>query len=161
MIRKIVGVSGLITLIFSLTVHLLTYLNINSVESYPAVWTLFPVVIAIFIFTIIILFLEIGNRPPLHVFYQHTLARMPILTWIILALFLAYFIFSLFWFGSGIAVPHEIDGKYNINNHGQITVYTREEVERIKLYQLRSYSGFWMWLMLCSTLYLLTAKNDD
>ena len=160
--RKIVGVLGLITLLLSLVVHLLTYRNINLAEAYPrAVGTLFPVVIAIFIFTIIHLYLKIGNRPPFHVFYAHTLARMPFWTWIILPVFFAYLVLSIFLFGSGLAVPDQADGKYIINNHGQITEYTLEEVERIKLYQLRSYSGFWMWLTLCSTLYLLTAKNDD
>jgi hypothetical protein len=155
---KIAGFLGLILLIISLIFHFLTYRNINSAESYPLVWGLFPAAILIFVFFIVTLYLQIGNRPPLKVFYRHTLARMPFWTWILLAFFFGYLIFITFWFGLGLAIPEKFDGKYIINNHGQITEYTLEEVEMMKLNQFRQYSGFWIWLLLCSTLYLLTAK---
>ncbi len=163
-VRKIVVAFGLIVLVISLVVHLLTYQNINVSESNPAVWVLFPLGMLVFIFTVITLYLKIGNRAGLQIFFKNTLALMPKWTWIILITFLAYLVFSTFntaFFGEGLIVPTEFNGKYTTNNHGKITEYTLQEVEITKLNQLRSLSGFWIWLTLCSTLYLLTAKPND
>jgi hypothetical protein len=158
--QKIVGILGTIVFVLSSVVHFLTYWENNLAEKYPVVWGLFPAAILIFGFTILTLYLKIGNRPGLKIFLNNTAALMPVWTWIVISIFFVYLIVSTAWFGPGLAVPTEFEGKYIINNHGKITEYTMYQVEQMKLNQLRTYSAFWMWLMLCSSLYLLTAKRN-
>jgi hypothetical protein len=158
--RTIMGTCGLLLLVASGFVNFLTYEGINLTERYPAVWALFPAVIVVFAFTMILLSLELGARPKLRDTYAATLGLMPRWTWGVLLIGIAYLIVTAILYGTSIAIPYEVGGKYILNNHGTITEYTLQQVEFIRLCSLRDISAFWLWLTIVSTLYLLTANGQ-
>jgi hypothetical protein len=155
-LRKFVGVFALLVFVGSLIIHLLTYAGVNVAESYTAVWALFPIVIVIFLYTLL------TAEPPLR---RGTLLlhfkQMPKWVQALIMVLGVYFIYNHVVFGMlGMIrnpVPSEVNGKLIFNNHGHITEYTREEAAQARLGQFRVWSGFWAWTSFISTAYLLTA----
>jgi hypothetical protein len=161
--RKVMGICGLLLLIASGVVNFLTYEGLNLTERYPAVWALFPAVIIVFVFTMILLSMQFGGRSGRRDTYAAALGLLPRWTWGFLLTGIAYLIVITILYGTStlwsFGITDEGGGKYILNNHGQITEYTLQQAEFIKLCSLRVISAFWMWLTVVSTLYLLTATR--
>lgn len=76
---------------------------------------------------------------------QHFLGEAPEWALIILAGIYLYALYCLFLFMTGgIMLPEYINGKYRINNHGNITVFTEAEYQTALSLHLRSITGFFM-----------------
>jgi hypothetical protein len=152
-LRKFVGVFALLVFVGSLIIHLLTYAGVNVAESYASVWSLFPVVIVIFVYTLLTAQPTPGRGRLLLHFKQ-----MPKWVQVLTMILGMYFLYNHVVFGMfGTPVPSEVNGKFIFNNHGHITEYTREEAAQARLVCFRAWSGFWAWTSFVSAAYLLTA----
>jgi hypothetical protein len=155
-LRKVVGVFALLVFVGSLIIHLLTYSGVNIAESYTSVWVLVPVVIVIFVYTLLTAQPSL-RRGSLLLHFQ----QMPKWVQALMMVLSVYFIYNHVVFGMiGMIrnpVPYEVNGKLIYNDHGHITEYTREEAAQARLGQFRAWSGLGAWISFISTAYLLTA----
>ena len=64
---------------------------------------------------------------------------------VLLAVIYGYALYCLFLFMTGgIMDPEYVNGQYQINNHGTVTVYTEAEYQVLHRLHLRSSTGFFM-----------------
>ncbi len=76
---------------------------------------------------------------------RYLLGDAPEWALIILAAIYFYALYCLFQFMSGgIMDPELVNGQYQINNHGTITIYTETEYQAAHQLHLRSITGFFM-----------------
>jgi hypothetical protein len=155
-LRKFVGVLALLVFVGNLIIHLLTYLGINIAESYTSVWAFFPVVIVIFVYTLLTAQPTLGSRRDLMLLFKQMPKWVQVLIMVLGVYFIYIHVVSLMF---GTPVPYELNGKLIFNNHGHITEYTREQAAQARLGQFRGWSGFWAWTSFISTAYLLTATR--
>lgn len=86
---------------------------------------------------------------------QYYLGNPPHWEMILLAGFYTYALYCLFLFMTGgIMDPEYVNGQYQINNHGQITVYTEAEYQIQHRLHLRSITGFFLAFFSVSTVVL-------
>ncbi len=86
---------------------------------------------------------------------QYYLGNPPIWAMIVLAGFYGYALYSLFLFMTGgLVAPEYVNGQYQINNHGKITVYTDAEYQALHNLHLRSVTGFFLAFFSVSTVVL-------
>jgi hypothetical protein len=126
----------------SLFVHLTTFFGIDPSKRIPWVWVLH---VGIFICFIPMLFVQ--RLAPGKDFWSKIFAAMPRWARYTIKAFFAYAMinFALFYFLSKGGVPGVRDGKYVLQNHGEvIRELSENEYELQKAYVLRGFSGHWM-----------------
>ncbi len=86
---------------------------------------------------------------------RYLLGNPPDWAMILLAVFYGYALYCLFLFMTGgIMDPEYVNGQYQINNHGKVTVYTEEEYAVLHRLHLRSITGFFLAFFSVSTVVL-------
>ena len=86
---------------------------------------------------------------------RYYLGNPPTWAMIVLAGFYGYALYSLFLFMTGgIMDPEYVNGQYQINNHGKITIYTEAEYQALHHLHLRSVTGFFLSFFSVSTVVL-------
>jgi hypothetical protein len=86
---------------------------------------------------------------------QYYLGNPPDWAMIFLAGFYGYALYCLFlYITGGIMDPEFVNGQYQINNHGQVTVYTEAEYQIQHRLHLRSVTGFFLAFFSVSTVVL-------
>lgn len=86
---------------------------------------------------------------------QYYLGNPPTWAMIVLALFYAYMLYSIFLYLSGGSMdPEYVNGQYQFNSHGKITLFTEEEYQVQHRLHLHSITGFFMGFFAVSTVAL-------
>jgi hypothetical protein len=86
---------------------------------------------------------------------RYLLGNPPDWAMVLLVAFYGYALYCLFLFMTGgIVDPEYVNGQYQINNHGQITVYTKAEYQIQHRLHLRSITGFFLAFFSVSTVVL-------
>lgn len=92
---------------------------------------------------------------------QYYLGNPPYWAMILLAGFYGYALYSLFLFMTGgLMDPTYINGQYQFNNHGKITIYTEAEYQVVHRLHLRSITGFFLAFFSVSTAVLTPWKRS-
>lgn len=93
---------------------------------------------------------------------QYYLGNPPDWAMILLAGFYGYALYCLFLFMTGgIMDPEYVNGQYQINNHGKITLYTEAEYQIQHRLYLRSVTGFFMAFFSVSTVVLAPWRGSS
>lgn len=87
--------------------------------------------------------------------FRYLLGNPPAWAWMLLSGIYLYALYSLFLFMTGgIMDPEYVNGQYQINNHGTITIYTEAEYQVAHNLHLRSITGFFLAFFAVSTVVL-------
>jgi hypothetical protein len=93
---------------------------------------------------------------------QYYLGNPPDWAMVLLAGFYGYALYCLFLFIiGGIMDPEYVNGQYQINNHGQVTVYTEAEYQIQHRLHLRSVTGFFLAFFSVSTVVLAPWRRSS
>ncbi|GAA4840690.1 hypothetical protein [Algivirga pacifica] len=141
-------------LILGLTVHIISLLGIYIGDSIPFVWMLHLGIFVVWVPAVLLLkdnpelqqLNASKNKNPLK-FYGILFKNAPKPVMVISLFFFAYAMINFFLFmqSGGGGVPSIIDGKYVINNHGNIIKeLTEAEFFKMKANEIRGFSGHWI-----------------
>jgi hypothetical protein len=87
--------------------------------------------------------------------FRYLLGDPPAWAWFFLCAIYLYALYSLFLFMTGgIMDPEYVNGQYQINNHGTITIYTEEEYRTAHNLHSRAITGFFLAFFAVSTVVL-------
>jgi hypothetical protein len=154
---KLCGVVSLVIFAISVICHVCTFIPGIHV-SMGRVWPLHPATMAVVLIMVLFLVGKQGPRPRKNEFQSGPLALVPrALRWACLGVFLyAILNFGLFFRlmeGGSPAVDH---GTYSLRNRDRkIRDLTEPEYQRFLAYEVRGFSGHWMFFSLVPAIYFL------
>lgn len=158
-LRILAGIIALACVILALAVHVAAIRGIDVEAAWPDVWLLqaapFPLLILAVVTAGVVA--EQGGR----LRFREFVALIPMSAQILLALGLIYAIAALLVFTSlaGAGAPFVKDGRFFFNDHGTIREVSEALFHFQRSQSVRLYSSVWLYLYLCSTVYLLGAKR--
>ncbi|HRI62565.1 MAG TPA: hypothetical protein PK228_22645 [Saprospiraceae bacterium] len=95
---------------------------------------------------------EVANQMNTLQQIHYYLGNPPTWAMIVVAGIYGYALYSLFLLMTGgLMDPTYVNGQYQFNNHGKITIYTEAEYQAVHRLHLRSVTGFFMAFFSVST----------
>jgi len=154
---------GGIGLLLSLFVHFITFVGVNILEKLPEVWLLHIGLFVVWIPTLIVCIKTCSKerrKDHLKIATKNAPKWLKHLCIVFFVYMFFNFFFTIFVLNEG-GMPYVKDGQNVLANHGKvIRVLTDVEYVRHRAYNVRAFSGHWMFLYCFAFAALLSRRRE-